>query len=97
MTRFRIRRAFAVLLLVPAAAVLMLPACGRVYYDAIGEATLPPDDLLGLRITEADRAIGEARTALLHMDDALREFDASQRGAGASTPRVTTATLWDRC
>lgn len=73
----RTRRCLALLLpllhLVPAAAVLSLPACGRVYYDAINEATLPTDDLLNLRITEADRAIGEARTALLHLDDSLRD------------------------
>lgn len=76
--------------LVPAAAVLSLPACGRVYYDAINEATLPTDQLLDRRITEADRAIGEARTALLHLDDALRDFALTPSGPSDASERAQT-------
>jgi len=72
-TRPAAARTLALLLLLPAA-VLSTASCGRVYYDAIGETTLSSGDLLELRITEADRAIGEARTALIHLDDALRDF-----------------------
>jgi hypothetical protein len=82
--RRRLARQTLVLLALLPAVAAALAGCGRVYYDAINEATMPPDRLLDLRITEADRAIGEARTALIHLDDALRELTFAPRESASS-------------
>lgn len=60
-----------------AVALIALPSCGRIYYDAIDDTTLATDDLLDRRIKEAADSLEQARTALLYLDDALRAFSLS--------------------